>query len=67
MSESTANDIYGGVEVSMKKVQQEAAAIATGDPLPNTIENALNPFKKQNFLSLRWYFSANNDNVGSMT
>jgi hypothetical protein len=67
MSSATAANIYGGTEVSVKKVQQEATAIAMGDTIPNTIENVLNPFKKQDFLSLRWYFSANNDHVGSMT
>jgi hypothetical protein len=67
MSSATAANIYGGTEVSLKKVGQEATTIATGDSVPNTIQNALNPFKKQDFLSLRWYFSANNDYVGSMT
>ena len=67
MSSATVANIYGGTEVSVKKVQQEATAIATGDTIPNTIDNVLNPFKKQDFLSLRWYFSANNDHVGSMT
>ena len=67
LSDSNAKDIYGGAEISMKKVQQEVAAIVTGDSIPNTLANTMNPFKKQDFLSLRWYFSANNDNVGSMT
>jgi len=64
--ESTANNIYGGMEVSTKKVQEEATAIATGDSLAGTIENTLNPFQKQDFLSLRWYFAKNNDYVGSL-
>jgi hypothetical protein len=64
--DSTANNIYGGMEVSTKKVQEEATAIATGDSLAGTIENTLNPFQKQDFLSLRWYFAKNNDYVGSL-
>ena len=64
--ESTANNIYGGMEVSTKKIEEEATAIATGDSLAGTIENTLNPFQKQDFLSLRWYFAKNDDYVGSL-
>ena len=64
--ESTANNIYGGMDVSTKKVQKEATAIATGDSVSKTIENRLNPFQKQDFLSLRWYFAKNDDYVGSL-